>query len=333
MAKITCSKSGVIFNCEHMPIAFSSTSYVHPLFYVPQKKLISLAGNWAAGKLSSTESYLLYLSLLDSTSLIQWRTHATYHVGMDAIVANNMESLLHIIAKINVIQHPNFALPSFAIGRDTADLANSYHWIQAWIQNYSDWYDSYLDSRKREDLKDKISHREEALQRLIKSSTPVDAYAATLSDWASIAGEFPTDDTIHPITKQSVPLSEYWKQIIRTVANEDKLWRYPRKDIVELIDHCEDHIVHGNIYSHTLMRYLRAGLRKYDDYLGFGDTEVTGKPTAFTVMTSSSSVLDINRASLVNTAPEVEPKKHQFTSTLSWLKAYTKWKMSQTPTR
>lgn len=328
MARIICSKSGVIFNCEHMPIAFSSTEYIHPLFYVPQKKLISLAGTWAAGKLTPTESYLLYLALMDSTELVQWRTHALYTTNTDAIVANNMESLLHIIAKINIIHHPNFVLPSFAIGQDTADLSNSYHWIQSWIQNYTDWYESYLDSRKQDELKDKLDHRESALQRLIKSSTPVDAYAGILADWAATAGEFPTCNTIHPVTKQSIPLAEYWKQIIKTIANDDKLWRYPRADIAELIDHCEDNIIHGNIYAHTLMKYLRNGMRKYDDYLGFGDTEVTGLPTSFTVMSSSSTVLEINKASLLNTAPESEPKKHQFTSNIAWLKAYTKWKMA-----
>lgn len=327
MARITCSKSGVIFSCEHMPIALAAPSYVHPLFHVPQKKLIALAGNWAAGKLSPTESYLLYLALLDSTDLIQWRTHATYHNSMDAIVANNMETLLHIIAKINIIQHPNFALPSFAIGRDTADLSNSHHWIQAWITNYNDWYESYLDSRKQEEIKDRLSHREEALQRLIKSSTPVDAYASTLAEWASTAGSFPTYDTNHPVTKQPVPLCDYWKQIIKTIANDDKLWRFPRADIVELIDHCEDNIQHGNIYAHTLMKYLRNGLRKYDDYLGFGDISVSA--TSFTVMPANASVHEINRAALLSTAPESEPKKHQFPSTIAWLKAYTKWKVSQ----
>lgn len=329
MANITCSKSGVRFNCEHMPIVLAESTYVHPLFHVPQKRLIALAGNWAAGKLTPTESYLLYLALLDSTELIQWRTHATYiGAATDAVVANGMEQLLHIIAKINIIHHPNFALPSFAIGKDTADLSNSFHWIEAWKQNYTDWYESYLDSRKSEELKDKINHREEALQRLIKSSTPVEAYAATLADWAAAAGAFPTSSTIHPITKQQIELADYWKQIIRTIANEDKLWRYPRADIAELIDHCEDNIQHGNIYAHKLMAYLRGGIKAYDNYLGFGTDDTPTRGTSFTIMSSDSSVQDINRAALIATAPTEEPKKNQYPTYFAWLKAYTRWKLA-----
>ena len=327
MAKLTCSKSGVVFNCEHMPLA----SYnIHPLFSVPQKRLISLAGQWAAQKLSPTESYLLYLALLDSTDLVLWRVPSIY-LGppTDAIVQNNMENLLHIIAKINVISHPSFALPSFAVGPETATLENSHHWIQVWTENYREWYSDYLAAGKREELKEVLDHREEALQRLIKSSTPVEAYAATLAEWAAAAGAFPTTTTPHPVTGMPVPIADYWKQLIRTIANEDKLWRYPRADLVELIEHCEGAITHGNIYAHKLMQYLRSGLRKYDDYLGFGDISIgSSGGTPFTVMPLVSGVHAINRAALISTAPEEEPKKHQYPTTLAWLKAYTKWKLA-----
>lgn len=327
MARLTCSKSGITFQCEHMPLASHN---IHPLFNVPQKRLISLAGQWASQRLSATESYLLYLSLLDSTGLVVWRTPAAYlNSHTDAIVASNMENLLHIIAKINLITHPSFVLPSFAIGPETANLVNSPYWIQAWKDNYHEWYDDYLAAGKREELKEVLDHREEALQRLIKSSTPVEAYANTLAEWAAVAGNFPTTTKPHPITQQPVTLSDYWKQLIRTIANEDKLWRYPHKDLEELIEHCEGAIVHGNIYAHTLMKYLRGGLRKYDDYLGFGDVSIgTRGGTPFTVMSPASGVHAINRAALLSTAPEEEPKKHQYPTTLAWLKAYTKWKLA-----
>jgi hypothetical protein len=328
MAKLTCSKSGIVFQCEHMPLA----SYnVHPLFSVPQKRLISLAGQWAAQKLTPTENYLLYLALLDSTELVQWRSPA-FHMGAatDSIVQNNMENLIHIIAKINVITHPKFTLPSFAVGQDTATLENSHHWIQAWTDNYREWYDDYLAAGEREEIKEVIGHRELALQRLIKSATPVEAYAATLAEWAAAAGKFPVSLTIHPITGQQVPLAEYWKQLIRTIANEDKLWQYPEKDLLELIEHCEDNIIHGNIYAHTLMKYLRSGAHKHANYLGFGDVTIGASDgTPFTIMRSANDVQSINKAVLLNTAPVDEPKKSQYPTTLSWFKAFTKWKMAQ----
>lgn len=330
MAKITCSKSGVIFNCEHMPV---QSACEHPLFSVSQKRLVALAGSWSAGRLTPTESYLVFLALLDSTELIQWRNAASYHEGMDQIVANNMENLLHIIAKINLINHPSFTLPSFSIGPDTCKLDNSFHWIKTWIGNYREWHESYMDSKAADELRYKIQSREEALQRLIKSSTHPDTYAATLADWASTAGGFPTHSTPHPISKQPISLSEYWKQIIKTIANEDKLWRFPRADIVELIEHCEENIVHGNIYSHKLMNYLRSGLKKYDDYLGFGESDIVTGATSFTVMPSRTTIQDINTTALLNTAPVDEPKKSQYPNHFAWLKAYSRWKLAQTIAR
>ena len=299
MARIVCSKSGVRFNCEHMPTTLSSSSYTHPIFHVPQKRLIALAGQWAAQKLTSTESYLLYLALLDSTELIQWRTQASYHNGMDAIVSSSINPSTHL-------------------------LENSYHWIQAWVENYEDWYQGRRDEVLREKLKD----REAALQRLIRSSTPAATYAKTLATWAATAGSFPTFDTIHPLSHQPISLSEYWQQIITSIANEDKLWRYPRKDIEELIFHCEDNIQHGDIYAHALMKYLRSGLAKYDDYLGFGDLSPSTSSTPFTILSPASSTHQANLHAALNTAPLSEPQKHQYPTTGAWLKAYTKWKLS-----
>ena len=139
MAKIICAYSGVEFACEYLPFAISSREIAHPLFSVQKHKLLSLASVWAEGKLPPTESYLLYLSLLNSTGLLEWRTPAQYTSKTNAIIANNMEQLIHIVGKIDVIKHPSFVLPHFVISTDTATLDNSYNWIQLWNQNYNDW--------------------------------------------------------------------------------------------------------------------------------------------------------------------------------------------------
>jgi len=321
MARITCPKSGTIYSCEHLPV---TTAHAHPFFSLSQHKLVSLAGVWSAGRLTSTESYLLYLALLDSTGLVQWRTQATYTKHTDSIVANGMPQLLDIISKINLITHPSFTLPQFAISQDTTTLENSIHWIEVWTNNYSEWYEDYQDSKEKEALKQAIDTRETSLQRLIKSSTPVDQYAKVLADWAAVAGKFPEHPTIHPITKTPTTIAALWRQIIITIANQEKLWRYPKKDIVELIDHCEDNITHGNIYSHTLMKYLREGLARYDDFLGFGPTKTT-----FTLLSPASDIQEANVAVLKQTAPTEQPKESQYPTKLAYLKALTKWKLSQ----
>lgn len=330
MAQITCAKSGVVFSCEHMPMSLSSREYAHPLFSIPKKRLIALAAKWASGELTHTQNYLLYLSLLDSTELIIWRTPAAYTPKTQSIVANNMESLLHIIGKIDVISHPSFALPKFAITSDTCSLENSHYWIESWVENYNDWYDGLKDSSRREQYKALLGHREESLQRLIKTAyTKPEDLANSLATWAELAGDFPEFQITHPITHNKVRVSDYWKQIIRACAHDDAIWKYPKSDLSELIDHCEEHVIHGSIYASSLMRLLRNGLRKQEDYLGFGDVDLAGKTTSFVILNPSDSAEDANKLAAIQSAPTSEPKPHNYPNKFSYMKARANWDMAQ----
>lgn len=331
MAQLVCAKSGVVFKCEHMPLSLSSREITHPLFSVSKKKLLGLAGQAITGKLSATENYLLYLSLLDSTELIQWRVPAVYTDKTPQIIANNMESLIHIIGKIDVIHHPSFTLPKFAISPDTSDLANSYHWIGAWISNYNDWYDGIRESDAREALKSQLQDRENALERVIKTAhTRVEDLANMLASWAEAAGNFPEFQTLHPISGKQIPVNEYWKQIIRACAREESIWRFPASDISELILHCEDNVILGSIHSHSLMKLLRGGLQKHANYLGFGDVELHGRQaTQFTILSPNSSAEDANKIAAMASAPLTEPKPIDYPNKFAFLKAKANWDMKQ----
>jgi len=331
MASIVCAKSSVIFACEHMPLSLSSREVSHPIFSISKKKLISLAGQWHIGKLSPTESYLLYLALLNSTELIIWRVPAQYTAKTASIVANNMEALIHIIGKVDVIQHPSFVLPHFAISSDTCNLENSYHWIQAWIANYNEWYDGLKSASEREEYKSRLESRETSLSRLIKTAdTSVEDLSIVLASWAEVAGNFPEFLTSHPITRRPIPINEYWKQIIRACANDDAIWRFPSGDISELIHHCEDNIIHGNIQSHSLMKLLRNGQKRHADYLGFSDIDLGGKQaTSFTILDSESSSEDANKIAAINAAPELEPLAKNYPNKFSYLKAKANWDMAR----
>jgi hypothetical protein len=333
MAEITCAYSGLVFHCDFMPTSLSSREYHHPLFSVPKKKLIALSGEWARGKLAPPESYLLYLSLFNSTDLIQWQQPARF-IGQKTlqIIANNMESLVQIIGKIDLIQHPAFVLPKFVITYDTSDLTNSYHWIQAWNSNYNDFIHDQKDARIREEIKQRVETRESALQRLIKSeiTRPINL-ANVLANWAEDAGNFPDYLTPHPLLKgnKKVELSEYWKEIIRACVNEEKIWQYPESDIVELLEHCEDNIEHGTIYAHHLMRLLRTGLKKRSDYTGFGDIDLAGKKTSFTLLSEDTSAEAANKIAIIQSAPDKEPKRSEYPSNFAFIRAKLNWDLKQ----
>lgn len=117
-------------------------------------------------------------------------------------------------------------------------------------------------------------------------------------------------------------------------ADEDKLWKLPRKDIVEVLEHCEDVLSYDNLQSRTLLNYLRMGLHAYDNYLGFGSVSIgSNGDTQFVVMPTGSSLSESNRAELTLSAPEKEPALCQYPTRFAWLVAHSKWKLAKLSTK
>ena len=52
--KILCSMSGLEFDCDHFPGTFYAKELNHPIFYLPQKRLLTYTGKWAGGELTKT---------------------------------------------------------------------------------------------------------------------------------------------------------------------------------------------------------------------------------------------------------------------------------------
>lgn len=333
MAQILCNKSGILFNCEFLPssTALHSGEISHPFFAIPQKKLISLAGDWAAGRFTIEQSYLLYLSLLDSTDLIDWRSQAEFTSRTPAILSSNMESLIRIIGKINLITHPSFSLPKFVISHSTRDLSNSHHWIEIWHENYNDWMQSQRDSRAQAEYRAKVETREAALDRLIRKSYAAnpESMGKVLAEWAAVVGEFPESTTESPFTHRQIPLSEYWKQIIRAAHDEDKLWRFPRSDIVELQDYCHERIQNSGIRGHMLFKLLREGLENYDTYAGLANFEITRGNTPFKILNEGESHYNAAIQTLISEAPTSEPKRESYASQFAYIQAKMKWQIAQ----
>lgn len=326
MAKIICSLSGVEFSCEHLPFSISSREISHPLFHVDKKKLLGLSAQWAANKLTPTENYLLYLSLLNSTDLIDWRAPASYTPKTPAIIANNMEQLIYVIGKIDVIKHPSFVLPHFVVSHDTRSMENSYHWIQVWNQNYNDWHSNIKSHANDQEL----TRRENSLHKLIKTShKKIEDYPRILADWARIAGDFPTFSV--KVNGVRMGLDEYWENIIIKCAKEETIFQIPSNDLQELIDHCEEHIVHeGSIHAMALMRHLRRGKSMQDNYLGLGDIDLaSSSATNYRILSPETSAEDANIQNMIDSAPSSEPARQNYPDLISFIKAKARWNISK----
>lgn len=326
MAKILCAYSSIEFACEYLPFALSSREIAHPLFSVSKKKLLGLSGKWATGELPPTESYLLYLSLLHSTGLIEWRTPASYTSKTASIVANNMEQLIHIVGKIDIIKHPSFVLPHFVIGQDTNNLENSYNWIQIWNQNYHDWAEQVKSRFNDQELQ----RRELALQKLVKTShRRIEDYPKILAAWAKVAADFPTFDI--NIMGKKMELADYWETIVIKCAKEETIFQIPEADLTELITHCEENLIgDSSLNSITLMRYLRKGAAMQKNYLGLGDIDLASKEgTAYRILKPTESAADANIQNMIDSAPINEPQRHQYPTLIEYIKAKGRWIIAQ----
>jgi len=325
MATITCAYSGIVFKCDHFPMTLSNSECAHPVFLLPQHKLLSYASKWSADELTHTDSYLLFLALMNSTSLLEWRHPVHHHTGTNSLVAANMEALLRIIGKINIIKHPKFVLPSFAVTRDTCTLDNVHYWIEAWHESFLEFMRGYKEQTEQE----RITRREYALERMIKSTQLKNAkkYASALANWAELAGQFPTFAMLHPLTHNPVTIAEYWKEIITACIREEKIFQYPSSDVDELITHCEDLIPHGSISAASLMDLLRAGKRSQSSYLCLSDFDITAFKSG--TLSSEDVVETTNKIAMIQNAPLTPPIRTDYSSEIEFVRAKARYRMKQ----
>lgn len=318
MAKILCAKSGIQFQCEHFPISFTQNEVHHPIFSASLKQLWKYYPKWQAGELNSIDSYLLFLALLNSTDLIEFRCAAIRHNHTDSIVSSNMESLYRTLGHIAAIRNPRFVLPRFVISHDTRTLANVKHWLELWEDNYQD----FMSGMKRQELKSRLQKRESALERLIKNpAIKPEKYSHLLANWASIAAEFPVSETTLPNGTKTT-ISEYWQSIIMKCYNSVDIIQIERKDLVELIEHCEEWIELGSIFSYQLFTTLREGLDTIDGFFNIGNQ------TTFAIIGDGDSVESSNLQLLINSAPTTAPKRTEYPTDFAFLKAKMKWNLA-----
>lgn len=318
MAKILCAYSGIQFNVEHFPIHFTSGELYHPIFDAPLKRLWKYYPKWQAGELNDIDSYLLFLSLLNATELVEFRVAASRHAQTDSIISQNMESLYETIGHIVSIRNPRFILPRFAITPDTRNLSNVKHWLAVWNEQYSD----YQNGLKDQNIKTKLQKREAALERLIKNpAIHPQRYSHLLANWASIAGQFPTFPL--SVRGNTISCSEYWQSIIQSCYNQVDIIQIERKDIVELLEHCENEIDLGSIFSYQLFNTLREGLQTIDGFFGLGNT-------TFSILSSDSDVGESNLQLLINDAPVSAPNRKDYPSEFAFLKAKMKYSLAST---
>ena len=322
--KVLCAISGVEFTVEHFPAYLTSREVSHPIFSLPQKKLLSYLGKWASQELTPTDSYLLFLSLLNSSELVDFRVPVSRTLETDSIVAQNMENLAKVVSRLNAVTNPSVVFPRYAVSPETKTLSNIKHWIENWNDSWQDFQDGFsreYDSRK-------LIVRESALERLIKNPhLPISSYASKIADWASIAGAFPEYLTTSPFTGLKVSMADYWKEIIIKCSREESLFLVPQVDIQDLLDHCESNISIGTIHSNALFKVLRHAIEKQKNFLGLGDMDL-GK-IKYQILSTDDTTESANIKAMIDSAPEHEPRPESYPNKIAYLKAKLRFQMAK----
>lgn len=310
MSKVLCGISGMEFQVEHLSLSLSSREYAHPVFFLPQKKLLGLYSKYQQGEMNEIDSYLTFLAYLNSTDLVEWRVPAQRTPFTSQIIANNFENLVSVVEKMNSLQHPENEFHKIAITPDTKSLANVEIWIAGWEQTWEDFTSGYVEERKKKEL----GELESRLSRVIYSSESSQVQiAARLAEWADKAGGFPRF-AVSLGTNTIVPCNEYWKSIIRKCVNQESIFSIPSSDLDELIDHCEDNVDAGSTFGYKLFEILREGKAKQSSFLGLGDF-------TFSIVSSDTSVETANKLSIIQNAPSEEPLRINYPSQFSYIKA------------
>lgn len=328
--KIHCAISSLEFNVDYLSISLTSKDIVHPIFYVPQHKLLSFIADFQAGNLTREESYLIYLALLQSTGLIRWRAPVKITAETNSIIYSTYELLTRVIGKINLLSNPAELLPALVIDHDNNDLNN----IDEVIQTWEDEINSFKSNYQTIDEVTKIRNRELALEKLIKTpSRDPKQFANILAEWAQNAANFPTFEvTISYLGKEkTIPLNEYWKDIIKRCVKAESIFAIPQKDIQELIEHCEDNLIHGSIYAETLLRHIRGGKDKQNNFLGYD----LSKPseTSFVLLEESNNREDAAKLLLIKSAPTSAPREQDYPTRFKYLQAKLAYDMASKVTK
>jgi len=315
MSNINCAISGITFSCEHLPITITKgEGYFHPIFALPQKKLLPLFSEHCMGHLTHTDSYLLFLAYLHSTEQVTWRQPASCSPADPAtikLIENNLRQLIEVIELTNIILLPSFTQPSFVVDSDNSLLQQVPNWILAWDKNIADFKDGNRAIRFQESVK-KLENK---LSYHILSGEQPKNFSHIIASWADKAAGFPLDR------------SEQWQRVIRSCFNSEKMFSTPLPLLKEIKAYCEENLEVGSIHFHTLYATLKEGISRHTDFLG-----LSSEALGYTLLPSDCSKGEAEIEVIKALATEEAPRRIDYSSDVDFLRAKLRYAVASRST-
>ena len=147
-----------------------------------------------------------------------------------------------------------------------------------------------------------------------------------LASWASEAGQFPQFHMRSPVTGVDTTCSEYWKLIITKCYSSESILAIPEHDLQELLDHCEENIEAGSIFSFHLFSTLREGRDRQKNFLGIDfSMNLSSANPGFRILSPDTDMEDAAIQLLIDTAPKELPLRKDYPTAFAFLKAKIKF--------
>lgn len=313
---VTCSLTGLEFRTQYLGKV--KVYQQHPVFSLPLPNLLAQAENWITGKLSDTETKLLFLALLKSTDLVTFSSRegdkANYINPSIKTINSNMERLLSTCTWIENYSAA-VTFPRFIVTKNNHSLDNISIILDAWANAKNLARENYSEKTTREILDKKA----EALDKLLrKVYDKPKTYPRILGTWALDVANCPTY------------LRDSWLDMF--CRKGTALWNTDKEDYELLLDYFETNAVfmeytsNGNLKALTTLRYLRELVKENQEgclgsLTSFSIVENDFELNSLQAITNSTNS-NINAVVLGEKFPVAE----DYNNRLDFIKAKIAWK-------
>jgi hypothetical protein len=344
--KYICSYSGIPLEVSHFSSVLSITDstnleLIHPIFHLPHSRLIGglfryeqdkdIDARYIKSKCLDTDSTkLLFLALLNSTTLIEWRCPAQVSLATCNKYMHRLASL-----SISLLTVPNIHkyFPRFVIDSDTCTLPRIKEWLSTWEEAKEELSTGQRNYYRNQD----IAAKERALAAILSNaSRDTTKYASRLASWVRDAAAFPTYDvTVLGVSgkPETISCADYWVQLIKAAGNpKTNVFSLDKGDILDILDHLEDNLELGTVYSNAIWKLLENTIDRIDNFLGI-DFE-----NPYTITSSNTTINAINKeeiAVITNIIADVDinlgaPVRANYPTAVSYLQAMAKYRLAIT---
>lgn len=314
--------------CTRTSIEYTASGYndfyiesIHPLFSASYEVLLEVSKDWRRGKLSEGERRVLFVSLLSSTNLLNFRCPAEPE---DATVLKYMEPVIATTNWINAIGE-RIPLSKIAINASTASLKN----VGSWLSNWNNTQREYTISSHMQAVRDKIAASQKKLTSMLTTGTTPhgksleenDLYVKHLAKWFMIAAAVPRD------------WQEAWTEIF--LMKRPAIWNARLIDLVEMKEHFEENInlfdpnakitIAGACYRHI------CGLLTDREEGILGALGHNKDAPSYTIVHEETEATNIDIAAAK--AGVVEPVERNYPTKTAYLIARARWRLREVSIR